>query len=185
MTDKCSICLQIISVFQKKTLKCKHTFHKACLRKLVDKRCPICNKHIFTALEIKLLTTANQYEILRIAEEFKKNRSYDITPVLRQAIKQSNTFVVKILLDLFDAGSLLLEFINNEFQPGVKLLMENPKNINWYASYNGETLIEKVLNSKNIEIKNIISNKNPSFAQMMNHHNIYPHLTLYLPDQAQ
>ena len=42
---KCAICLDNINnINNKKTLECEHLYHKECINKVKNKKCPLCNQ---------------------------------------------------------------------------------------------------------------------------------------------
>jgi hypothetical protein len=44
--DRCSICLQLIPPNEEVKTDCNHIFHKDCLKRLSDKKCPNCRKEL-------------------------------------------------------------------------------------------------------------------------------------------
>lgn len=44
--DECSICYENMESSGIITLNCGHTFHKACISKIMNKVCPLCRKPI-------------------------------------------------------------------------------------------------------------------------------------------
>ena len=45
----CSICYEPIRWYQKKTLTCKHSFHRSCINKWFKKKlvCPYCKQSVY------------------------------------------------------------------------------------------------------------------------------------------
>lgn len=46
MTDHCSICLDNLNTESTINLKCNHLFHRNCLKKITNNKCPLCRSRI-------------------------------------------------------------------------------------------------------------------------------------------
>jgi hypothetical protein len=70
MDFNCVICLEnIINYNDKKTLDCEHMFHKECINKIVNNKCPLCNHQI---IDDKLKEYENLY--LEICQQLHSSK---------------------------------------------------------------------------------------------------------------
>lgn len=172
---ECSICLQAI-YFKQKKLACKHTFHKKCIKemfKTTDRRsCPLCMKHIMAKPETKLLTatTTESIDNIYTLHESKINPN----ELIIEAMKHGNIILMSYLLSKVDLNKVITELIDSENIDLVKLLITTNK-INFHATKNGQTLIDRVHATKNRELINVILNY-CGFQHFNDQPSLYPKL---------
>ena len=88
MNLTCSICLDdIINFNEKKTLKCEHMYHKECINKVQNNKCPLCKKEIKDSTISNILNNyfimSKQVELLKIENEnLKKKDQADIDIII-------------------------------------------------------------------------------------------------------
>jgi hypothetical protein len=80
MSEECSICLENISPSSEEgecevKLKCNHTFHKECLKKMYRCACPLCNAEITDPDDV-YASIQNNIVAKRI-KELEQERTYD------------------------------------------------------------------------------------------------------------
>jgi len=78
MNEECSICLENISPSSEEVevkLKCNHTFHKECLKKMYRCACPLCNAEITEPDDVYASIQNNI--VSKRMKELEQERTYD------------------------------------------------------------------------------------------------------------
>lgn len=134
--------------FTVKKLQCGHRFHSKCIETI--QKCPLCSQQIFTDSEIKLFKHPEKNSLL------KKITNYEA--VLHRAIELKNDGLVSKLIAERDPGIVLINMMAAGESDVVKTLIASNK-INWHHTFNGQTILELALNTRNDEMVNLVLDK--------------------------
>lgn len=151
MRNECVICLDEITIFFRKKLRCGHAFHKKCINKALEKNrtCPICSLVIFDDYETKLLNNRIDSSTIRL----NTDRAIEI---LRESIKRRNSHrLVQSLINKYDPARLVYEYIANKDAKSLKTIIDS-RFLNWHSTLNGKSIIETALDSEDEIIINIV-----------------------------
>lgn len=158
MNRECSICLQRI-FFARKKLACRHLFHKKCIKDMFKatgrRSCPLCMRYIMAKPETKLLaaTTTETIDAIYTLHESNVNPE----ELIVEAIDYANLTLVSYLLPRVNLNDVVSKLIDTENIHGIELLLSTRK-INFHATKQGQTLIERAYATKNSALIHVILN---------------------------
>lgn len=156
MMKECSICLCKI-YFKPKKLKCKHFFHKKCIKEMFSamgrRSCPLCMRHILDKPETKLLSLTTPSDIDDIYSLHEA--TIDSEKLIIEAIKIDNIPLMTYLLGKADLNVVITDMIDDGNIDIVKFLISTNK-INFHSTKNSQTLIDRAFATKNREMINLV-----------------------------
>jgi len=149
LENECPICLEELNHDIYNDLKCKHLFHRECLKGMKSKECPMCRREMNLDEELDNIITEN---IEKLKQEYQFNeRVYEIINRMN-TIEMQVRFAIYYLKTFLDIPDFIIpRDINLDFY------INNEAYDTGYYSY---SIIEEICNIYNEHIISLDNNEN-------------------------